>query len=139
MPSRRVVLDENIDVRFAREIPHHDISTVRDEGWTGVANGKLLRLIEAAEFEVFVTADRNLEYQQTLSSSHPKTGVFALGMVQVEGTERSVMGSVPPALLQIRSDHVICSDMRRSRRHSTSEVDPPAPCFVLRRERFSPA
>jgi hypothetical protein len=74
-----------------------------------------------------------------LTSSHPKTGVFALGMVQVEGTERSVMGSVPPALLQIRSDHVICSDMRRSRRHSTSEVDPPAPCFVLRRERFSPA
>jgi hypothetical protein len=68
MPSRRVVLDENIDVRFAREIPHHDISTVRDEGWTGVANGKLLRLIEAAEFEVFVTADRNLEYQQTLSN-----------------------------------------------------------------------
>jgi hypothetical protein len=68
MPPRRVVLDENIDVRFAREIPDHFISTVRSEGWTGVANGKLLRLIEAAEFDVFVTADRNLEYQQTLSN-----------------------------------------------------------------------
>jgi hypothetical protein len=68
MPPRRVLLDENIDIRFAREIPGHVISTVRGEGWTGVANGRLLRLIEAADFEVFVTADRNLEHQQTLSN-----------------------------------------------------------------------
>jgi hypothetical protein len=67
MPPRRVLLDENIDIRFAIEIPKHVIATVRGEGWTGVANGKLLRLIEAADYEVFVTADRNLEYQQTLS------------------------------------------------------------------------
>lgn len=68
MQPRRVLLDENLDVRFAREIPEHVVSTVRSEGWTGVTNGELLRLIEAADFEVFVTADRNLEHQQTLSN-----------------------------------------------------------------------
>jgi hypothetical protein len=40
---------------------------VRTQGWTGVVNGDLLRLGEGAGFEVFVTGDRNLEYQQTLS------------------------------------------------------------------------
>jgi hypothetical protein len=63
-----VLLDENIDVRLASSITGHSVSTVRAEGWTGVLNGELLRRAEAAGFEVFVTADRNLEYQQTLAN-----------------------------------------------------------------------
>ena len=65
--GRRVLLDENIDVRLAASIAGHSVSTVRDHGWVGVVNGELLRRAEEAGFEVFVTADRNLEYQQTLS------------------------------------------------------------------------
>ena len=38
------------------------------EGWSGVFNGDLLRRAEAAGFDVFVTADRNLEHQQALAS-----------------------------------------------------------------------
>lgn len=68
MPQRRrALLDENIDVRLAREFRTHGVSTVGREGWSGVKNGQLLLLIERAEFEVFITADRNLQYQQTLA------------------------------------------------------------------------
>ncbi len=41
---------------------------MRGEGWSGVTNGHLLRLVEAGGFDVFITADRNLEYQQSLEN-----------------------------------------------------------------------
>lgn len=63
----RVLLDENLPRQLARELPGHLVSTVSAEGWKGVLNGALLRRAEDAGFQVFVTADRSLEYQQTLS------------------------------------------------------------------------
>lgn len=66
--AKRALLDENIDVRLARAMPRHEVSTVRAEGWSGVTNGQLLRLVEAGPFDVFVTADRSLEYQQSLEN-----------------------------------------------------------------------
>ncbi|HEU4885534.1 MAG TPA: DUF5615 family PIN-like protein [Longimicrobium sp.] len=63
---RRVLLDENLPRQLAAELPDHDVSTVAEQGWRGVLNGELLRRAESAGFEVFVTGDRNLEYQQTL-------------------------------------------------------------------------
>lgn len=59
----RVLLDECIDWRFARDITGHDVRTVRQMGWTGVKNGELLALA-AGQFEVFITLDSNLPYQQ---------------------------------------------------------------------------
>ena len=61
----KILLDECIDRRFAREFPHHEIKTVPQMGWAGVKNGNLLRLAEA-EFDVFITVDRNLSFQQNL-------------------------------------------------------------------------
>lgn len=42
-----------------------DVRTVADQGWLGISNGQLLALA-AAEFDVFVTVDRNLPFQQHL-------------------------------------------------------------------------
>lgn len=64
--ARRVLLDENVDVRLSRALTGSAVSTVRAQGWSGLKNGELLRRAETARFTVFVTADRNLEYQQTL-------------------------------------------------------------------------
>jgi hypothetical protein len=47
----------------------HDCSTVQEQGWSGKANGDLLRLAEVA-FELFITADQNIEYQQNLTRYH---------------------------------------------------------------------
>lgn len=63
---RRLLLDENVPRQLARELSGHETSTVRAEGWAGIVNGELLRRAEAAGFDVLVTADRNLEHQQTV-------------------------------------------------------------------------
>jgi hypothetical protein len=49
------------------ELPGHEIATVAEAGWAGVKNGALLQLA-ATRFEVLLTVDRNLEYQQNFSS-----------------------------------------------------------------------
>ena len=62
----RVPLDENPDWRLRRGFDAtHDVATVKYQGWVGKKNGELLRAA-AAEFDVFVTLDSNLEYQQNV-------------------------------------------------------------------------
>jgi hypothetical protein len=63
----RVFLDECVDWRLSREIEGHDVKTARQMGWTAIKNGELLTLA-AAHFDVFVTVDRNLAFQQNLRS-----------------------------------------------------------------------
>jgi hypothetical protein len=48
-------------------LPGHQCVTVPDAGWAGKKNGELLFLAEQAEFEVFVTLDRGVEYEQNLT------------------------------------------------------------------------
>ena len=61
----RILLDECIDRRFARELVGHDVKTVPQMGWAGIKNGELMKLAES-DFDIFVTVDRNLSYQQNL-------------------------------------------------------------------------
>jgi hypothetical protein len=61
----RVFLDECVDWRLARDIVGHDVKTARQLGWTTIKNGELLNLA-AQYFDVFVTVDRNLRFQQNL-------------------------------------------------------------------------
>lgn len=60
----RVLLDEHLPVRLARSCAEHDVSTVRAQGWSVTKNGALLRLAADAGFEVLVTNDRSIEFQQ---------------------------------------------------------------------------
>jgi predicted nuclease of predicted toxin-antitoxin system len=60
----RVLLDECLPRRLRRGLPGHDVRTVQELGWSGTKNGALLRRAASEGFEVFVTVDRNLEYQQ---------------------------------------------------------------------------
>ncbi len=61
----RLLLDECIDRKLAREFPDYEVKTVPQMRWAGVKNGQLLALAEA-EFDVFITVDRNLSFQQDL-------------------------------------------------------------------------
>jgi hypothetical protein len=63
----KVLLDECVDWRLARDIVGHDVKTARQMGWATVKNGELLALA-SAQFDVFVTVDRNLTFQQNLAS-----------------------------------------------------------------------
>jgi len=59
----RVLLDECVPRALRDELQGHDVKTVAESGWSGVKNGELLRLA-ASRFDVLLTVDRNLEYQQ---------------------------------------------------------------------------
>ena len=59
----RVLLDESLPRDLGRDLTGHEVRTVRQAGWAGLANGNLLTRA-AGQFDVLVTGDRNLEYQQ---------------------------------------------------------------------------
>ena len=69
----KLLLDECIDRRLAKDLEAHDVKTVPRMGWAGIKNGALLTLAEN-EFDVFVTVDRNLSFQQSL----PKFNIAVL-------------------------------------------------------------
>jgi hypothetical protein len=69
----KLLLDECIDRRFSRDLAWHEVKTVPQMGWSGIKNGELLILAEN-EFEVFITVDRNLSFQQNL----PKFNIAVL-------------------------------------------------------------
>jgi hypothetical protein len=63
---KRVLLDEGVPKQVGDYLPGHEVTTVPRKGWASVKNGKLLALIEEAGFGAFITADKNLEAQQSL-------------------------------------------------------------------------
>ena len=62
---KRVLLDECLPRHLKRSLPGHDVRTVPEAGWASKENGELLSLA-AAQYDVFVTVDRNLTFQQNL-------------------------------------------------------------------------
>ena len=63
----RILLDEDLPRRLGTLLVGHEAETVPRSGWSGVKNGKLLALA-ATKFDVFLTMDGNLEFQQNLAT-----------------------------------------------------------------------
>lgn len=59
--------DECVNWRLGRDILGHDVKTAQQMGWTTIQNGALLALA-SQHFDIFVTVDRNLSFQQNLNS-----------------------------------------------------------------------
>ena len=62
----RILLDECVPWPMHRLLTGHACSTVQDLGWGGIKNGDLLQRAEG-EFDLFITSDQNLRYQQNLT------------------------------------------------------------------------
>jgi hypothetical protein len=60
---KKIILDENIPIRFRTQLAEFDVVTVQYQGWCGILNGDLLKLIDG-EFDILITGDKNLRYQQ---------------------------------------------------------------------------
>ena len=63
----RVLFDQGAPVPMRNSLPEHQVSTAYEMGWGCVENGELLKLAEEGHFEVLVTTDQNLKYQQNLT------------------------------------------------------------------------
>src|SRR5450432_3910765 len=64
----KVLLDENLPHELRPHLQGHDVFTVQYMGWSGVKNGLLLIQAAAAAFDVMVTMDSGVPYQQNLST-----------------------------------------------------------------------
>lgn len=73
---RRVLFDENMPRKLRRDLPEFLIRTAQEEGWSAFKNGALLARATAA-FEVLVTIDQRMRYQQNMSR-------LTIGVVVIE-------------------------------------------------------
>ena len=64
----RVLFDQGTPVPLRKHLATHEIDTAYERGWGSLQNGELLSQAEANGFEVLVTTDRNLKYQQNLNT-----------------------------------------------------------------------
>ena len=71
----KVLLDECVPRPLAKLLIEPEISTVQKSGWSGIANGDLIRRAEG-KFDAFITADKNLRYQQNINTR--KLGIIEL-------------------------------------------------------------
>ena len=63
----RVLFDQNVPRPLARFLLRHDVTRLPELGWQELVNGELIAAAEAQGFEVLITADKNLRYQQNLA------------------------------------------------------------------------
>jgi predicted nuclease of predicted toxin-antitoxin system len=102
----RILLDESLPRQLAQALAGHDVRTVVQQRWTGLKNGDLLRLAKDEGFEVFVTADQNLEYQQNLARSG--LGIVVVKVARNRMTElRPLVPSIMNAISSVRPGTVM--------------------------------
>jgi len=102
----RILLDEDIPRRLAAFLVGHEVSTVQRNSWSGIKNGRLLGLA-AAEFDVFLTMDSNLEFQQNLST----LPLAVLVIVAVSNRMEHLAPMVPSILREL--NHIPPKSLRR--------------------------
>lgn len=81
----RVLLDNCVNVRFARSLSGHEVFHARSMGWEGLADGRLLSVAEAAGFDVLVTVDKNIDRQQNLASRRICLITLDAGSITLQG------------------------------------------------------
>jgi hypothetical protein len=93
----RILLDENFPADFAKLLVGYDASNVHSHGWAGIKNGEPLRRAHGV-CEVFVTLDRNLEFQQNIK-------ILPFGIVVVRSRSNRIADLTPhiPGILSAAS------------------------------------
>lgn len=88
-----VLLDENLDWRLVKYFDSDfQVTSVNQQGWTGKRDSELLQQASAT-FDVLVTMDRGIEYQQNISK-------YALGIVII-AARSSRLQDIQPAMLKV--------------------------------------
>ena len=62
------LFDQGTPVPHRQALAVHKVETAYERGWSNLKNGELLASAEAAGFQIFVTTDKNLKYQQNLEN-----------------------------------------------------------------------
>ena len=95
----RVLLDHNVPRRLRDHLPGHDVRTTRQERWDRLRNGSLLAAAAADGFDLFLSLDKKLEYEQNLST-------LPLPVVVLDAVTNALPSLLPmvPALVALLSN-----------------------------------
>ena len=93
----RILLDEQLPRQLALYLKAHDTRTVKQQGWAGLTNGALLKEAATAGFEVFLTSDQNIEFQQNLKQGE----LFIVVLVALTNKLEDLLPLVPSVLVAL--------------------------------------
>lgn len=93
----RVLIDESLPQELVAAIEGHEARTVQGEGWSSISNGELLRRAAQSGFQIFLTPDRNLQYQQNI----PRVGVAVVVLRARSNRIEDLLPPVPKLLLML--------------------------------------
>ena len=113
----RILFDKSAPYGLARHLEEHAIVTAEERGWGRLENGDLLSTAEESGFEVFLTAAKNLRYQQNLSG---------------RGIALVILGNSPWHLVRLHITDIVAA-INAATPGSYAEVEiplPPKPPFV---------
>lgn len=99
----RILLDEGVPDIIQKRLRHLSIATVQELGWRGFRNGDLLDLM-AGEFQVLVTTDKNLSFQQNLARRELSVIVIPSNRIRIL---KSLMAQIEIAINTVSRGEVI--------------------------------
>lgn len=91
----KILLDECVDRRLADELVGYEVTATYQKGWSGIENGELL-LLATEEFDIFLTVDRNLSFQQPIPNFD-----IAVVVMRAQSNRLSELKLLVPKLLEV--------------------------------------
>jgi len=101
----KILFDHCVAKPLRKEFPHHEVKTAREMGWQALKNGELLDQAQEAGFEVLLTVDQNLRYQQNLQGRSIAVVVMIADGITVE-VLRPLVPAVEKTLLNVQPGQV---------------------------------
>ncbi len=105
----KVLFDQGTPVPLRGHLVNHIVDTAFERGWSTLKNGELLVAAESTGYEVFVTTDKNLHYQQNLTGR--RMAIVVLGTTSwprlrrcIEDISRAIEASVPGSYVEVSVD-----------------------------------
>ena len=97
----KILLDESLPRRLKRDLKGHFVQTVPEAGWHGKRNGELLQLMND-KFDIFITADQNLQFQINLRN----TIIPILVLISPSNRYEDLKQLVPNIIQQLKSSNL---------------------------------
>jgi len=101
----RILIDECLDWRLSRALSEHDCASVHQMNWGGLSNGLLLKKAQE-EFDVLLTGDTNLSFQQNVTSFDIAVVILGAGSTRLTDT-LTLMSQVAKLLPTIQPGDVV--------------------------------
>ena len=93
----KILLDENIPKLLKKHLGKaHEVFSVQEMDWDGKKNGELLGLMLANDFEILITADKNLHFQQSL-----KKFPISVLLLDLKFVRPDTVVKLAPAILKV--------------------------------------